>query len=60
MDHKALDEHLGDNVVLLIDELNAIGTPDSYLAELLRTMFLDKAGSYLVFTSHYPVSIIDA
>jgi hypothetical protein len=57
VDPEALDHHLGNNVVLLIDELNAIGTPDRDFAQLLRTMFLDRAGRYLVFTCHYPVSI---
>jgi hypothetical protein len=61
VDREALDKHLGDdNVVLLIDELNILsaGMPlDSDAAKLLREMFLDRAGRYLVFTSHVPVSI---
>jgi hypothetical protein len=58
VDRLALDKHLGDNVVLLIDELNNLGVPlESDAAELLREMFLDRAGRYLVFTSHFPVSI---
>lgn len=60
VDHAALDQHLGDNAVLLIDELNMLGkTIDNDAAKLLREMFLDKAGRYLVFTSHFPVSIDD-
>eukprot|EP01041_Mallomonas_annulata_P013578 gene13578-28825_t len=58
VDREALDRHLGDNVVLLIDELNELGFPlldDA--AMLLRNMFLDRARRFLVFTSHYPVSI---
>jgi hypothetical protein len=58
VDRLALDNHLGDNVVLLIDELNGLGAPlDSDAAELLRVMFLDRAGRYLMFTSQCPVSI---
>eukprot|EP01036_Dinobryon_divergens_P041347 gene41347-54799_t len=60
VDSEALDRHLGqdDNVVLLIDELNSLGVPlDKDAARLLRDMFLDKAGRFLVFTSHIPVSI---
>jgi hypothetical protein len=61
VDREALDKHLGDdNVVLLIDELNILGAGmplDSDAAALLREMFLDRAGRYLVFTSHVPVSM---
>ena len=58
VDREALDAHLGDNVVLLVDELNNLGVPlDSGAAELLREMFLDRAGRFLVFTSQFPVSI---
>jgi hypothetical protein len=58
VDREALDLHLGDNVVLLIDELNNLGMPlDSDAAKLLRQMFLDRARRHLVFTSHFPVSI---
>ena len=58
MDREALDIHLGNNVVLLIDELNSLGVPlDSGAAELLSEMFLDRAGRFLVFTSHFPVPI---
>jgi hypothetical protein len=58
VDRDALEAHLGNNVVLLIDELNILGMPlDSGAAELLREMFLDRSGRFLVFTSHFPVSI---
>lgn len=57
VDRTALDIHLGDNVVLLIDELNNLNNLDEEAAALLRELFLDRAGRYLVFTSHYPVSI---
>ncbi len=58
VDQYALDQHLGDNVVLLVDELNNLGTSlEKDAARLLREMFLDKAGRFLVFTSHFPVSI---
>jgi hypothetical protein len=58
VDREALDDHLGDNVVLLIDELNKLQAPlDSDAGNLLRTMFLDQAGRYLVFTSHFPVAL---
>jgi len=58
VDRKALDVHLGDNVVLLLDELNNLGVPlDGKATALLREMFLDRAGRFLVFTSHFPVSI---
>eukprot|EP01041_Mallomonas_annulata_P006625 gene6625-13422_t len=58
VDREALDRHLGNNVVLLIDELNSLGEPlDEDAARLLREMFLDKAHRYLVFTCHVPVSI---
>ena len=57
-DRAVLDVCLGDNVVLLIDELNNLGTAlDAEAAELLRTMFLDRPGRFLAFTSHVPVSI---
>ena len=57
-DRAVLDVCLGDNVVLLIDELNNLGTAlDAEAAELLRTMFLDRPGRFLAFTSHIPVSI---
>ena len=58
VDRKALDQHLGENVVLLIDELNSLGAPlDGDAAEILREMFLDRSGRFLVFSSHFPVSI---
>mmetsp|Transcript_11190 Transcript_11190/g.15423 ORF Transcript_11190/g.15423 Transcript_11190/m.15423 type:complete len:127 (+) Transcript_11190:432-812(+) len=58
VDRDALDRHLGDGVVLLIDELNNLGVPlDTDARQLLREMFLDKAGRYLAFTSHFPVSV---
>jgi hypothetical protein len=57
-DRTTLDQHLGENVVLLLDELNNFDLPlDSDTAEMLREMFLDKAGRFLVFTCHFPVSI---
>jgi hypothetical protein len=60
VDRKALDIHLGNNVVLLIDELNNLSDKmplDPEAGKLLREMFLDKAGRYLVFSSHFPISI---
>ena len=59
VDRKALDQHLGENVVLLlIDELNNLGASvEGDAAEILREMFLDRSGRYLVFSSHFPVSI---
>ena len=57
VDRDALDAHLGDNFVLLIDELNMLTPIESDAARLLREMFLDKKGRFLVFTSHYPYSI---
>ena len=53
VDRKALDQHLGENVVLLIDELNSLGAPvDGDAAKILREMFLDRSGRFLVFSSH--------
>jgi len=57
VDRNALDLHLGDGVVLLLDELNNVGPLDNEAAALLREMFLDRAGRFLVFTSHFPVSV---
>jgi hypothetical protein len=58
VDREALDSHLGHNVVLLLDELNNLGVPlDNDASELLREMFLDRAGRFLVFSSHFPVSM---
>ena len=58
IDCDALNDHLNGNVVLLIDELNILGMPlENDAAQLLREMFLDKRGRFLVFTSHFPVSI---
>jgi hypothetical protein len=45
-----------DNVVLFIDELNALSeglTVDRDCGDLLRKMFLDVEGRYLVFTTHW-------
>lgn len=53
-----LDIYLGDNdVVVLADELNNLGLLDKEIAGLLRQFFLDKPHRFLVFTSHYPLSI---
>jgi len=58
VDERTLDDHLGTDVVLLIDELNLLAMPlDSDAARLLRRMFLDKAGRYLVFSSHHPINM---
>lgn len=58
IDRDALNDKLNGNVVLLIDELNILGMPlENDAAQLLREMFLDKRGRFLVFTSHFPVSI---
>jgi hypothetical protein len=58
VDSKALDEHLGSNVVLLIDELNSLGARlNGDAAELLCEMFLDRARRFLVFTCRFPASV---
>jgi hypothetical protein len=56
---KALEAHFGDEkVVLLIDELNALCAPvDEELSLLIKRMFLDRPGRYLVFSTHYPLAI---
>lgn len=48
----------GSKVVLLIDELNMLagGQLGAEVASFLKTEFLDKAGRYLVFTSHIPLN----
>eukprot|EP00981_Chlorochromonas_danica_P007939 scaffold1914_cov147-Ochromonas_danica.AAC.1 len=58
IDRDALVNHLKDqNIALLIDKLNNLDNLDEEAAALLRHLFLDIPGRYLVFTSHYPVSI---
>ena len=53
-----LDRNLGDNVVLLVDELNRLApTLDLEATLLLRRLFLDKRHRYLVFSSHYPFEL---
>ena len=48
-------------LVLLVDELNALtSTISASLADLLRCQFLDHPRRYLVFTSHYPMSLTEA
>ena len=43
----------GKNIVLLIDELNALSVPlDADAAAMLKNYFLDRVGYYLVFTTH--------
>jgi hypothetical protein len=51
----------GSKVVLLIDELNMLsgGPLDADVANFLKQEFLDKAGRYLVFTSHIPLNTDD-
>lgn len=51
----------GSKVVLLIDELNALagGPLDAETSAFLKSEFIDKAGRYLVFTSHIPLDIDD-
>jgi hypothetical protein len=57
-DRKQLDAHLGNaRVVLMIDELNALGTLDMEAADLLRDMFLDRLNRYLVFSTHVPINL---
>lgn len=64
--HKASDLHVeqttleiflqkaGKPIVLLLDELNNLAPkPSLSLAKILREMFLDKKGRYLVFTTHW-------
>jgi hypothetical protein len=61
VDVDILDKYLGDNVVLLIDELNLLAPciePDA--ATLLRELFLDRRNRYLVFTSHYTLELDEA
>ena len=58
VDREALDVHLGANIELLVDEVNNLGVPlDSEAARLLREMFLDTEGRFLVFSCHFPMSI---
>jgi hypothetical protein len=48
----------GRNVVLIIDELNALSeTPDQSAANLLRSEFLDKEKRYLAITTHIPMDV---
>lgn len=62
-DEKTLMQHISDtsegkHVILLIDELNILGTPlDIEAANFLKTRFLDSARRYLVFTSHMPIDL---
>jgi hypothetical protein len=57
-----LDAWLG-SCVLLIDELNLLGGAkplEKGAGRLLRDMFLDRPGRYLVFTTHWPVAVDDS
>ena len=62
-DQQSLMKHIdttsdGKPVVLLIDELNALGTPiNGKLGVLLKREFLDKKNRYLVYTSHVPMTV---
>ena len=57
-DIATLDEHIStDNFVLLIDEINTLGALDSKAAALLREMFINKKGRYLVVTTHVEISL---
>lgn len=57
-DRQALDDFLSNwPVVLLADELSALGPLDAEAAFLLRDMFLDKVNRYFVFSSHFPMSV---
>jgi hypothetical protein len=48
----------GKAVVLLIDELNALGTPlDVEFSALLKGRFLDSVRRYLVFSTHVPLEL---
>jgi hypothetical protein len=62
-DEAELNKYLSNNeekVVLLIDELNALGCPlDVDAGLMLRQLFLDKKDRYLVFTTHVPM-IVDS
>ena len=52
-----LDKYLGNNVVLLIDNLNKGETLDKEATEMLCEMFLDRPGRYLVFTTHVRMTL---
>lgn len=60
VDRTYLDDYLGNNIVLVVDELNRLTQgepPDGEAAALLREMFLDKAGRYLVYSTHVPITV---
>jgi hypothetical protein len=47
-----------EQIVLLVDELNALGHPLSKdVSQFLKCTFLDPSNRYLVFTTHVPLSI---
>jgi hypothetical protein len=52
------EKTVGMKVVLLIDELDVLGTPvDVEVSFFLKREFLDKANRYLVFTSRVPLNL---
>ena len=62
-DKDALDTYITSTTlpdkgfVLLIDELNALGPLDRAARTLLRTLFLDSKGRYMVATTHVPMTL---
>jgi hypothetical protein len=60
-EEQALDDYLGEKpVVLIIDELNALGFPiDQDAGRMLRKLFLDKNNRYLIYSSHITMDIGD-
>ena len=57
-DKAALDEYISThNFVLLIDEINGLGSLDADATALLREIFLNKKGRYLVITTHVEISL---
>ena len=48
----------GVKIALLVDELNALGTPlDADASRILKDIFLDPIDRYLIFTTHVPFSL---
>ena len=49
----------GLKIALLVDELNALGTPlDADASRILKDIFLDPIDRYLIFTTHVHFSIV--
>eukprot|EP01031_Cornospumella_fuschlensis_P030765 gene30765-37171_t len=63
VDRSSLDAHLGSGVVLIVDDLNILTggfAPDNEAAALLREMFLDRPGRYLVYSTHIHIPVDSA